>query len=213
MATRPDNIVFFYGEGYGFVRIVKRSLSFRRHQGHWHNPLTGKIEISDFNYWRGQLVDRWQGERQETGEKWGPFYRGQHIWLRDEIFKKVPMIYPFLMKIPNESTHIKGSFDSGTVWINGIRLLPNDSQKVHNHSPDGFKWGYGGSGPAQLALAILLLYLPPDIAQLHYQDFKFGYIAGLPQRDISVNVNLRWVMATILNEGPFQAVKKTTRAI
>jgi len=27
--------------------------------------------------------------------------------------------------------------------------------RVRNHSPDGFEWGYGGSGPAQLALAIL----------------------------------------------------------
>ena len=26
---------------------------------------------------------------------------------------------------------------------------------LFNHSPDGFNWGYGGSGPAQLALAIL----------------------------------------------------------
>lgn len=25
-----------------------------------------------------------------------------------------------------------------------------------NHSPDGFEWGYNGSGPAQLALALLL---------------------------------------------------------
>jgi hypothetical protein len=27
-----------------------------------------------------------------------------------------------------------------------------------NHSPDGFQWGYGGSGPAQLSLAILAHY-------------------------------------------------------
>lgn len=25
---------------------------------------------------------------------------------------------------------------------------------LRNHSPDGFEWGYGGSGPAQLALAL-----------------------------------------------------------
>jgi hypothetical protein len=28
--------------------------------------------------------------------------------------------------------------------------------EVWNHSPDGFEWGYAGSGPAQLALALLL---------------------------------------------------------
>jgi hypothetical protein len=26
---------------------------------------------------------------------------------------------------------------------------------LYNHSPTGFAWGYGGSGPAQLALALL----------------------------------------------------------
>lgn len=38
---------------------------------------------------------------------------------------------------------------------NGAPLFPNRSQRIVNHSPDGFEWGYGGSGPAQLALAIL----------------------------------------------------------
>lgn len=32
---------------------------------------------------------------------------------------------------------------------------------VYNHSPTGFEWGYGGSGPAQTALAILCDYLGP----------------------------------------------------
>lgn len=35
-------------------------------------------------------------------------------------------------------------------------LLPTRSLKVWNHSPTGFSWGYAGSGPAQLALALLL---------------------------------------------------------
>jgi uncharacterized protein (DUF2249 family) len=30
---------------------------------------------------------------------------------------------------------------------------------LYNHSPNGFEWGYGGSGPAQLALAILADHL------------------------------------------------------
>ncbi len=45
---------------------------------------------------------------------------------------------------------------------------------IRNHSPDGFEWGYGGSGPAQLALAILYdLYRDRDIAERYYQRFKF----------------------------------------
>lgn len=43
---------------------------------------------------------------------------------------------------------IKGDWETRRVWINGKELLPGRSQKIVNHSPDGFAWGYGGSGPA-----------------------------------------------------------------
>lgn len=46
-----------------------------------------------------------------------------------------------------------------TVLVGRHELTPNHSQRVFNHSPDGFEWGYGGSGPSQLALAILLDFL------------------------------------------------------
>ncbi len=35
----------------------------------------------------------------------------------------------------------------------GYQLPPRHD--LRNHSPDGLKWGYAGSGPAQLALAVL----------------------------------------------------------
>lgn len=68
------------------------------------------------------------------------------------------------------------------------RIDPEPSLKVVNHSPDGFNWGYGGSGPAQLALAILMdhyrQFLPAnsgiELAVQHHQSFKFAFIATLP---------------------------------
>lgn len=49
------------------------------------------------------------------------------------------------------------------------------------HSPDGFEWGYGGSGPADLALNVLALFVPaPEAWRLH-QNYKFGVIARLPR--------------------------------
>jgi hypothetical protein len=36
--------------------------------------------------------------------------------------------------------------------------------QIRNHSPTGFEWGYNGSGPAQLALAILADHFGPDPA-------------------------------------------------
>lgn len=58
------------------------------------------------------------------------------------------------------------------------RPLP-DCLKIRNHSPSGFAWGYGGSGPAQLALALLVDALGDvELAETHYQDFKFELVAG-----------------------------------
>ena len=68
------------------------------------------------------------------------------------------------------------------VTVDGKALSPKPSQKIRNHSPDGFGWGYGGSGPAQLALAILLDYYgDPEKARALYQSFKFRVVAGWPQ--------------------------------
>jgi len=50
---------------------------------------------------------------------------------------------------------------------------------LRNHSPTGPEWGYGGSGPAQLALAILCDALGEHAGLCHYQDFKFAVIACL----------------------------------
>lgn len=75
---------------------------------------------------------------------------------------------------------ITGIGETREVFINGIKLDAGISQKVWNHSPDGFNWGYSGSGPAQLALALLLFFAERNIAIANYQAFKSEIIAGLP---------------------------------
>lgn len=50
-----------------------------------------------------------------------------------------------------------------------------------NHSPTGFAWGYAGSGPAQLALALLADCCGEAMAQKRYMAFKRALIAILPQ--------------------------------
>ena len=57
---------------------------------------------------------------------------------------------------------------------------------IVRHSPDGFQWGYGGSGPADLALSILTDYcetnniknVSPDTL---YLKFKKDFIATADQ--------------------------------
>ncbi len=66
---------------------------------------------------------------------------------------------------------------NGAVTVNGQSLDPQNS--IINHSPDGFSYGYGGSGPAQLALAILCHEYGAGYAVENYQKFKFDVIAVL----------------------------------
>ena len=73
---------------------------------------------------------------------------------------------------------LKGKARSRHIWLDGELLDPQHSQKVINHSPDGFNWGYGGSGPSQLALAIVLKLTGKTKG---YQGVKFSFISKLPQ--------------------------------
>jgi hypothetical protein len=66
------------------------------------------------------------------------------------------------------------------VTVNGQTLPVAPSLKLRNHSPTGFSWGYGGSGPAQLALAILHDYYGARRALRLYQSFKWATVARWP---------------------------------
>ena len=87
--------------------------------------------------------------------------------------------------------------------IEASRLPLDPRFDLRNHSPDGFNWGYGGSGPAQLALALLADALRNDhYAQLWYQDFKFQVVAAWLCDDfvISDEEIKNWFMAAAKKE-------------
>lgn len=70
--------------------------------------------------------------------------------------------------------------DDARVYLNGQEISPEYSQKLRNHSPDGFSWGYAGSGPAQSALALCAEIFEHEYEALAlYQQFKFKFIAPL----------------------------------
>lgn len=67
--------------------------------------------------------------------------------------------------------------DSVRVSVDGEPVPLEPSLKVFPHSPSGFEVGYGGSGPAQLALAILMMFTDNITAVKLHQDFKWQFLA------------------------------------
>jgi hypothetical protein len=74
---------------------------------------------------------------------------------------------------------------------------------IRPHSPTGFEWGYGGSGPAQLALAILADAVGSERARTLYQKFKFQVIAGFTgdRWELTRDEVIRWVTGSEAAEG------------
>jgi hypothetical protein len=77
---------------------------------------------------------------------------------------------------------------TGRIRDVGVRLSrevghaqTNVPRRITRHSPTGFEWGYGGSGPADLALNILLEWgCDRQEADRLYQEFKFDFLASVP---------------------------------
>jgi hypothetical protein len=99
------------------------------------------------------------------------------------------------IRMITEATVIRGDWNTREVFVDGQKLPEHVSQRVYNHSPDGFNWGYAGSGPAQLALAIMLEVMPASAPDL-YQQFKMDVISKLPQGDFTLKGKdvIEWLM-------------------
>ena len=92
-------------------------------------------------------------------------------------------------------------------------------QRIVLHSPTGFGWGYGGSGPADLALNMLYDYLlrtkckgARALALDLHQTFKWGFIAS-QTKELSVTGDEieYWLQgATVL--GTLTGNRKLTKA-
>ena len=82
------------------------------------------------------------------------------------------------------------------IWREADGELHASVAHLAHHSPSGFECGYGGSGPADLALSILAAFVPARadgpterlykgarcsrFAWMHHQQFKWEHIATLP---------------------------------
>jgi len=108
--------------------------------------------------------------------------------------------------------HADALIEGVTCWRapDGTARSSIPQRHVH-YAPTGFDWGFGGSGPADLALNVLALFLPlaadaPDVslrdgtsvseaAWALHQAFKYDLIATLPRAggDISAKTIRAWI--------------------
>ena len=102
---------------------------------------------------------------------------------------------------PDTLCAVRGTAEA-KVTVGGEPLDWRASLAVRNHSPTGPEWGYDGSGPSQLALAILLAVTDRETAERRHQKFKRDVIArindsqwSLPLRDVR-----RWLKDAAADE-------------
>lgn len=91
-------------------------------------------------------------------------------------------VYKGRRRKPSDAPASGASSDSTVlVTVDGRPLNPR--LDLWNHNPTGFEWGYSGSGPAQLALALLADLLNDDAEAVNlHQEFKEAVVAHLDRR-------------------------------
>lgn len=102
-------------------------------------------------------------------------------------------------KIPEE-IELVGYAVSRAVYLAGFFLSPRYSQKIKNHSEDGFNWGYNGASPNQLALAILVEYFTPKKALEIYKSFTQAFIQNIKYNNFHVKIKLKYYIERLINE-------------
>ena len=125
------------------------------------------------------------------------------------------------MKIYRVYRYLDGSV-AATVERDPSGLIRSVVTHIPIHSPDGFEFGYGGSGPADLALAILADFLgastdpntykgfavdlkgPARTAWRHHQAFKRDFVA--PAEEVGFSVT-----SDEIEEWLYNAIKEDQR--
>lgn len=107
---------------------------------------------------------------------------------RSEIPDRDPRIVAF----------IRAENQEAVVTVGG-RVLEH---KIVYHSPDGFEFGYLGSGPAELALNLLALVVSEEEAFRLHQDFKFALLRSIHHHggELRMQDILEWIRGTYQKE-------------
>lgn len=96
-----------------------------------------------------------------------------------------------------------GGVFAAAVTRNALPFTPRRSLRLRSHSPCGFEWGYGGSGPAQLALALILdVTGDAALALRTYQWFKWAVVVNWGERWQITAAQVRLWLIQAMQETP-----------
>ena len=76
---------------------------------------------------------------------------------------------------------LTGDAEDVVLWRTAEGVAHASVPHAARHSPTGIEWGYGGSGPADLALSVLLALADQQTAEALYQQFKREVVASVPE--------------------------------
>ena len=99
--------------------------------------------------------------------------------LREHDISKQETYQDHLIWEEPEKGMIKGYVNTGNVYVGDYRLDITESFEVLPEAWD-FSWGYEGAGPQQLAMALLLVYVPKLQVGVYYNDFLSEIVAKIP---------------------------------
>lgn len=135
------------------------------------------------------------------------------LCVRDEFSDKFDPT-PFEKELTLKRKFVDGPADLEKVG----GVVTNVPHLVVHHSPDGFEFGYGGSGPADLALNICQLYLNMSgyqgqtvkcydgnawqLAFALHQELKRDIVAAVPRTGVSIPFSVidAWFQEHITDE-------------
>jgi len=132
--------------------------------------------------------------------------------------KKIPQTeMPLGLLVPPETKFIGvrlgdnvlvgyGVGENADAWVDDAKPVPH----VQRHSPDGFEWGYEGSGPADLALSILTLAFGPAVGNAYYEQFKRDCIAKQPKEGVFIEARslIPWLARQMEHEWVRRVIEK-----
>lgn len=72
----------------------------------------------------------------------------------------------------------------GTNFCSGTRTNVPKIKMVHG---SGFNFGYGGSGPADFALNVLMMFTDPEQAYRLHQEFKWQFVAPVKEDKLVIS--------------------------